>query len=98
MFLFSNTQAAGLNEKTKVLWVGQYVNNSSVFFFSSEYKDSACASTATSGIYRVEGSNSKSIYSALLASASSGKYISFSTSGCDVNNRAIINEVYYWAN
>ena len=97
IFLFSSAHAASLNTKTKVLWVGQYVSNEA-FYFAAEDKDPTCSHTATSGHYRVEGSNAKSIYSMLLAAASSGKSISFSISGCLENGRALVNEMYYWAN
>jgi hypothetical protein len=90
------SNAAGLNVKTNVLWVGQYSNDES-FYFGAEEKDTTCGYTETYGHYKVEGTNAKGIYSMLLAAASSGKSVSFSISGCASNERALIREMYYHA-
>jgi len=90
-------QSANLNLKTRVIWVGQYNSDASVFYFAAEDKDTTCPYTAQYGHYRVEGVNAKGIYSMLLTAATSEKYVSFNILGsCDATGHAIVSEMYYW--
>lgn len=85
--------SAGLAVWTKVIWVGQYSDNTSGFYFQADLQDQTCSATATMGHYYVTGANPKGVLVLLTTAATTGQMVSFSINGC-TGNRANVTEVW----